>query len=356
MFMTPALRTIAAPVILIACLGAATLPSAAESASAPASMKAIAMDSPGGPEVMTLHTLPVPKLDANEILIALHTAGVAVWDLEIRQSAKYIANPKFPYILGSDGAGVVAAVGPGVTRFKVGDKVYAYCWDNPKGGFYAEYVAVSTNCVAPLPNNVSLDDAGVLGASGLTALSGVDRILHLKPGEKVIIHGASGAVGTLALQMAKARGAKVLATTSGGEEGKCPGAPTGCRCGDRWPQRTILPPPHTRSRPRAWMPFSHSPVAMRSSAAWMPCVPAAVSPIRRELQRHRSRVRASRSRLTMRSTNRRPSRCCCSTAPWRRSRNSGFPFPRGFALADAAKAHERVAAGGVLGKIALKIR
>src|SRR6478609_3396821 len=123
MFVTPALRLLAVPVILFACLSAATPSSAADSAAVPAKMQAMAMDKPGGLEVMTLHTLPVPKADANEILIALHAAGVAVWDAEIRESAKYISNPKFPYILGSDGSGVVAAVGPGVTRFKVGDKV-----------------------------------------------------------------------------------------------------------------------------------------------------------------------------------------------------------------------------------------
>jgi NADPH:quinone reductase-like Zn-dependent oxidoreductase len=105
-----------------------------------------------------------------------------------------------------------------VKRFKVGDPVYAYCWDNPKGGFYAEYVAANSDCVSKLPKGVSLEDAGALGASGLTALSGVDRALGIKRGESIIIHGASGAVGTLALQLAKLRGARVLATASG-EEG-----------------------------------------------------------------------------------------------------------------------------------------
>jgi len=99
----------------------------------------------------------------------------------------------------------------------VGDAVYAYCWDNPKGGFYAEFVAVPSDCAAKVPKGMSLDAAGALGASGLTALSGVDRTLSLERGDTVIIHGASGAVGTLALQLAKLRGARVLATASGDE-------------------------------------------------------------------------------------------------------------------------------------------
>ena len=181
----------------------------------PGTMRAVAIDQTGGPEALQLRTLPVPSVDANEVLIAVHAASVASWDIEIRQSMAYINQPKFPYTLGSDGSGVIAAVGSAVKRFKVSDEVYAYCWDNPKGGFYAEYVAVPADCVSKLPHGVPLEAAGALGASGLTALSGIDRVLHVRRGETLIIHGASGAVGTLALQIAKVRGARVLATASG---------------------------------------------------------------------------------------------------------------------------------------------
>jgi len=180
-------------------------------------MKGIAIDAPGGPEVMTLRTLPVPTVDADDVLIEVHAAGVAVWDLQIRKSMAWV-KPRFPYVLGSDGSGIVVAIGASVTRFKVGDAVYGYCWDNLKGGFYAEYVSAPSDCIAKLPRGISLEAAGALGASGLTALSGVDRALNLKRGDNVIIHGASGAVGTLAVQLAKLRGARVLATASG-EEG-----------------------------------------------------------------------------------------------------------------------------------------
>jgi len=159
----------------------------------------------------------VPTVDADDVLIEVHAAGVAVWDLQIRKSMAWV-KPRFPYVLGSDGSGIVVAIGASVTRFKVGDAVYGYCWDNLKGGFYAEYVSAPSDCIAKLPRGISLEAAGALGASGLTALSGVDRALNLKRGDNVIIHGASGAVGTLAVQLAKLRGARVLATASG-EEG-----------------------------------------------------------------------------------------------------------------------------------------
>jgi NADPH:quinone reductase-like Zn-dependent oxidoreductase len=180
-------------------------------------MRAAAIDRVGGPEVLTIHTLPVPEVGAGEILIAVQTAGVAIWDVDIRQRLAWASKPHFPFVMGSDGAGLVAAVGSGVTRFKVGEAVYGYCWDNSKGGFYAEYAAVPAKCVAHLPKGVTLDDAGALGASGMTALQGIDVALRIQPGEKLIIHGASGAVGTLAVQFAKLRGAKVLATASGND-------------------------------------------------------------------------------------------------------------------------------------------
>jgi len=200
--------------VAVAALGFCAAVSSAESL--PTKMKGIAIDAPGGPEVMTLRTLPVPTVDADDVLIEVHAAGVAVWDLQIRKSMAWV-KPRFPYVLGSDGSGIVVAIGASVTRFKVGDAVYGYCWDNLKGGFYAEYVSAPSDCIAKLPRGISLEAAGALGASGLTALSGVDRALNLKRGDNVIIHGASGAVGTLAVQLAKLRGARVLATASGDE-------------------------------------------------------------------------------------------------------------------------------------------
>jgi NADPH:quinone reductase-like Zn-dependent oxidoreductase len=178
-------------------------------------MPAAAIDHFGGPEVLTAHVLPVPKIDATEVLIALDTAGVGPWDADIRAGWYPGRKPRFPLVLGTDGAGVVAEVGSRVRRLKVGDKVYAYSWANPKGGFYAEYVAVASEKVAHIPARLDLEHAGAIATTGLTALQGIDDALAMKRRETIIIHGASGGVGTVAIQFAKLRVARVLATASG---------------------------------------------------------------------------------------------------------------------------------------------
>src|SRR5438874_2184040 len=88
-------------------------------------------------------------------------------------------------------------------RFKVGDRVYAYSYGNEKGGFYAEYAAVPASNVGHVPKNLQLKDAGAIGTTGLTALQGVDDALEVESGESIIVHAASGGVGSLALQFAK---------------------------------------------------------------------------------------------------------------------------------------------------------
>jgi NADPH2:quinone reductase len=177
-------------------------------------MRAAAIDRFGGPEVLTIHELPIPKISAQEVLIRIDTAGVGMWDVRVRQG-KWAESEEFPMILGSDGSGIVAAVGAQVRRFKAGERVYSYSYGGPKGGFYAEYVAVAASKVARVPASLDMLHAGGLATIGLTALQGVDDALQIKPGEKVIIHGGSGNVGMIALQFAKMRGARVLATASG---------------------------------------------------------------------------------------------------------------------------------------------
>jgi NADPH:quinone reductase-like Zn-dependent oxidoreductase len=178
-------------------------------------MRAAAIDRKGGPEVLTLHQVPVPEVGADEVLIALDTVGVGPWDIDVRERLDYWKSQTFPVVLGVDGAGTVAAVGSGVRGFKIGDAVYSYVWNNAKGGFYAEYVAAPAKAVGHVPAGLSLRDAGAMAVSALTALQGIDDALHIKSGETLIIHGASGAVGSLALQFARLRGARVLATASG---------------------------------------------------------------------------------------------------------------------------------------------
>src|SRR5262249_37587144 len=150
----------------------------------------------------------------NEVLIAVHTTGVARWDAAIREGWSPTGRTKFPLVLGSDGSGNVAAKGSRVRRFELGEPVYAYGFMTPWGkvGFHAEYVVVDAKNVAPVPKNLDLARAGAIPITGLTALEGVDDALELEEGETVIIHGACGGVGSLAVQFAKLRGAQVFAT------------------------------------------------------------------------------------------------------------------------------------------------
>lgn len=183
----------------------------------PETMRAAAIDRFGGPEILTLHVLPVPAVDDDEVLIAMHTAGVGPWDAEIREGWLADESAGFPLVLGTDGAGTVAATGARVDRLKLDERVYSYRFDNPKGGFYAEYVAVLAEHVGCVPESLDLELAGAIPTTGLTALQGIDDWLALRQGESVLIHGASGGVGTLAVQFAKLRRAQVLASASGAD-------------------------------------------------------------------------------------------------------------------------------------------
>src|SRR4051812_34328160 len=181
------------------------------SRSIPETMKAAAIDRFGGPEVIHTQSLPVPKPGANDVLIQLDTAGIGVWDPYVREGEIPTRDPGFPRVIGNDGAGTVAAAGERVTRFRVGERVYAYSMD---GGFYAEYVAVNEDNVAPIPPGVDPEEAGALGADGVTALRGLEDELRLEAGERLMIFGASGGIGHIAVQLAKRMGAKVLAVAS----------------------------------------------------------------------------------------------------------------------------------------------
>ena len=178
----------------------------------PETMKAAAIDRYGGPEVLQLHELPVPRPGSKKVLIRLEAAGIGVWDADIRSGEFEFGKSGFPKVLGNDGSGTVMAVGTGVDRAKIGDRVYAYSWD---GGFYAQYVVVRQDDTALTPANLPTEEAGALGADGVTALVGLESKLKLREGEKLLIFGASGGIGHLAVQLAKRMGAQVLAVASG---------------------------------------------------------------------------------------------------------------------------------------------
>jgi NADPH:quinone reductase len=180
--------------------------------SIPQQMKAAAIDRFGGPEVLHTETLPVPRLEPNQVLIRLDSAGIGVWDPYVRSGEVELGRGGFPRVIGNDGAGEVVAVGDEVERVRVGDRVYAYSFD---GGFYAEYVALDEDAIAPIPPGLSPEEAGALGADGVTAVRGLDDQLHLGPGQTLMVYGASGGIGHLAVQLAKRMGANVLAVASG---------------------------------------------------------------------------------------------------------------------------------------------
>ncbi len=184
----------------------------------PNTMRAAAIDRFGGIETITLQTLPVPEVGPEEVLIRVESAGVGAWDPFEREGGfakRFGTHEKFPYVLGTDGAGTVVQVGEQVNGFKEGDRVYAAVLANPKGGFYAEFAAVKADNVAHVPGKLTTEQAGVMLSDALTALQGLDDMLGLKRGETLLIFGAGGGIGHLAVQLAKRMGARVLALASG---------------------------------------------------------------------------------------------------------------------------------------------
>jgi NADPH2:quinone reductase len=181
-------------------------------------MRAVALDEFGGPEALKIQNLPIPQIGAQEVLIRVEAAGVGAWD-PFEREGRFVeimgTKPKFPYVLGTDGAGTIAAAGKDVTRFKEGDRVYAAELANPKGGFYAQYAAVKADNASLIPGRLTIEQAAVLPTDGLTALTGLEKVLGLKSGDTLMVFGASGGIGHLALQLAKRLGADVFAIASG---------------------------------------------------------------------------------------------------------------------------------------------
>lgn len=181
-------------------------------------MRAIALDRFGGPETLKIQTVPIPEPGENEILIHVESAGVGAWDPFEREGGfvEVLGRAaKFPYVLGTDGAGTVAGVGGKVKEFKEGDRVYAAELGNPKGGFYAQYAVVNAENASLIPSGLNMEQAAVLPSDGLTALKGLEEVLRLQPDESVMIFGGSGGIGHLAVQLAKRLGARVFAVASG---------------------------------------------------------------------------------------------------------------------------------------------
>ena len=177
-------------------------------------MKAIRIYEFGGPEVMKIVEVERPIPTADEILVKVYAASVNPADYIVRQGGNEGLKKilKLPLGLGIDAAGIVEEVGSKVTEFKKGDRVYGV--PNYLDGSYAEYLAAKANQFALMPHTMNFNEAGSLPACARMAYNGMVEKAKVKSGQRVLIHGAAGGIGNLALQFAKAYGAYVIGTAS----------------------------------------------------------------------------------------------------------------------------------------------
>ena len=178
-------------------------------------MKAIRVNEFGEPEVLRMEEVPTPQPGSGEVLVRMQAIGVNTVETYIR-AGKYARLPALPYTPGNDGAGVIEQASSDVTEFKAGDRVYTA---GSLSGTYAEFVLCKTEQVHRLPANVSFAQGAAMGTPYATAYRGLFQRADARPGETVLVHGASGGVGTAAVQLARARGLRVCGT-AGSDEGR----------------------------------------------------------------------------------------------------------------------------------------
>jgi NADPH2:quinone reductase len=184
-------------------------------ASVPETMTAIEIATPGGPEVLKPKAMPTPKPAAGQILVKVATAGVNRPDL-MQRAGLYPPPPGHTPLPGLEVAGEVAALGPGVTRWKAGDKVCALV----NGGGYAEYCIAEEPIALPIPAGLDMVHAGAVPETFFTVWNNVFERGRLTAGEWFLVHGGTSGIGTTAIQLAKAFGAKVVATAGSVEKCK----------------------------------------------------------------------------------------------------------------------------------------
>jgi len=175
-------------------------------------MKAMVITAFGGPEVFKLAEVPMPVPGPTEILVKVMATSINPIDYKIRQAGSW-AHIQFPAIIGFDAAGIVAGVGEKVKKFKIGDEVFYTPLVFGHPGTYAEYHVVDESIVGTKPEICSYQEAAALPLAGCTALDAI-HFMQLQPDQTVLIHAAAGGVGSLAVQMAKAKGARVFGTCS----------------------------------------------------------------------------------------------------------------------------------------------
>jgi NADPH:quinone reductase len=181
-------------------------------------MRAIRVHEFGDPSVLRLEEMPTPEPGPGQVQVRVQAAGVNPVETYIR-SGRYGSLPGLPFVPGSDGAGTVSALGPGVTRWKVGDRVFLFGTALGRAyGTYAEFAVCDADRVYPLPASVSFAQGAGLGVPFATAHQAIFGRAQGRPGEIVFIHGASGGVGIAALQLSRWKGLRVIGT-AGTKEG-----------------------------------------------------------------------------------------------------------------------------------------
>jgi NADPH:quinone reductase-like Zn-dependent oxidoreductase len=177
-------------------------------------MKAFVVERYGDADTVRAGDVPDPTAGPHDILVRIHAASVNPVDLKIRDGdLKAILPFRAPFVLGNDLAGTVVAVGARVTRFAVGDEVYAHP-DQNRMGTFAELIAIHQDDAAPKPATLTMTEAASIPLVGLTAWQALVERANLQPGQKVLIHAGAGGVGTFAIQLAKHLGASVATTAS----------------------------------------------------------------------------------------------------------------------------------------------
>ncbi|OJE40945.1 NADPH:quinone reductase [Bacillus tropicus] len=163
---------------------------------------------------MRMAEVPTPEINEYEVLAEIHAASINPIDFKIRDGkVKMLLKYEMPLILGNDFSGVITKVGSKVTRFKVGDEIYARPRKN-KIGTFAEYIAIHEDDIALKPKDLSFEEAASIPLVGLTSYQALHDIMQLQKGQKILIHAGSGGVGTFAIQLAKIMGATVTTTAS----------------------------------------------------------------------------------------------------------------------------------------------
>jgi NADPH:quinone reductase-like Zn-dependent oxidoreductase len=183
-------------------------------------MKAVTIQSYGGPEVLALTDRQTPTATRGKVLVRVRTVSINPRDWLVREGA-YVFNfalPKPPFVPGSDFAGEVTSIGPGVRNLRIGDRVFGMQPLLGSMGAHAQYVAIDASAVALMPSDSSFEECAAVPCAGLTAWGALVKIGRIQPGQRVLINGASGGVGTYAVQIAVALGAHVIGVSSGANE------------------------------------------------------------------------------------------------------------------------------------------